>query len=274
MLARRLPGILPPLTPEERLDTALIHSVAGLDTRLALSGIRPFRAPHHTCSVAGLVGGGTPPSPGEVSLAHNGVLFLDEFAEFAPAALQALRQPMEDRRLTLVRAESRVTYPASFVLVAAMNPCPCGYQGDPKHSCGCGEAAIRRYRGRIGGPLMDRLDIMTRVDRIDPERLLDIEAEGPTSTEIRTGVLAAREYALWRSGGHSATLAGAELLKACALDGEARSFLTSAARSKHLSGRAITRLLRVARTIADLEGCERVGELQLSEAMGFRGWEA
>lgn len=273
MLARRLGGILPPLSDTERLETALVHSVAGLDPRAALAGRRPFRAPHHSCSLAGLVGGGSPPRPGEVSLAHNGVLFLDEFAEFAPAALQTLRQPMEDGSLTLVRAEARVTYPAAFTLVAAMNPCPCGFQGDPERTCRCGDPVVERYQRRIGGPLMDRLDLMVRVDRIDPERLLDTDREGEGSATVLGRVLGARERASARGVAANAHLAGSELLAACALDRHARRYMTGAARTYHLSGRAMTRLLRVARTIADLEGSQKVTESHLMEAAGYRAWE-
>jgi magnesium chelatase family protein len=273
MLARRLPGILPPLAPAERLETALVHSVAGLDPGPALSGIRPFRAPHHTCSIAGLVGGGGPPRPGEVSLAHNGVLFLDEFAEFAPAALQALRQPMEDGRLTLVRAEARVTYPAAFVLVAAMNPCPCGYHGDRERVCRCPEPIVDRYRARVGGPLLDRMDIMVTVDRIDPERMLDGGRGNDSSAALRRRVLAAREHSERRDVSSNARLGGGDLLLACALDRSARAYLTEAARRCHLSGRAITRTLRVARTIADLDGSDRVRDADLQEAATYRGWE-
>jgi magnesium chelatase family protein len=273
MLARRLGSVLPPLSAEERLATALVHSVAGMDERPALAGARPFRAPHHSCSVAGLAGGGSPPRPGEVSLAHNGVLFLDEFAEFSPAALQTLRQPLEDGRLTLVRAEARITYPARFTLVAAMNPCPCGYFGDGERACTCAEALRLRYTSRIGGPLMDRIDIAVRVDRVDPERLLETAAPGESSSEIRSRVLDARARAERRRETPVARLAGRELLQDCALDRPARSYLTRAARQHRLSGRGVTRLLRVSRTIADLAGIERVGEEHLVEAVAYRAWD-
>ena len=168
MLARRLPSILPPLDAEERLETALVHSVAGVDERAALSGLRPFRAPHHSASIAGLVGGGSPARPGEASLAHNGVLFLDEMPEFGPAALQALRQPLEDGSITLVRADGRMVFPARFALVGSANPCPCGFFGDSRRRCSCPDGLVDRYRGRIGGPLMDRIDLVVDVARIDP----------------------------------------------------------------------------------------------------------
>jgi magnesium chelatase family protein len=273
MLARRLGGILPPLSADERLDTALVHSVAGLDERPALAGRRPFRAPHHSSSVAGLVGGGSPPRPGEVSLAHNGVLFLDEFAEFSPAALQALRQPLEDGELTLVRAEGRVCYPARVTLVAAMNPCPCGFHGDAERRCTCTQPVLDRYLARIGGPLMDRIDLMVRVDRVDPEALLEDRREGEHSAEVRLRVLAARERACARRDVPVARLAGQALLEDCALDRAGRRHLTHAARSHHLSGRGVTRVLRVARTIADLDASDRVTEDHLLEALAYRGMD-
>lgn len=273
MLARRLPGILPPLTPDERLATALVHSVAGLDERPALAGIRPFRAPHHSCSVAGLAGGGTPPRPGEVSLAHNGVLFLDEFAEFSPAALQTLRQPLEDGSLTLVRAEARVTYPARFTLVAAMNPCPCGFSGDPERGCTCSHVMQQRYMARIGGPLMDRVDISIRVDRVDPAHMLRSDITGESSAAMRERVLHARHRAEERRTVPVSRLSGRMLLADCGLDRASRRHLTGMARRYRLSGRGVTRLLRVARTIADLDGACEVGEIHLSEAGSYRAWE-
>jgi magnesium chelatase family protein len=270
MLARRLPSILPALDPSEALETAVIHSVAGLDERRALSGERPFRAPHHTTSTAGLVGGGTPPRPGEASLAHNGVLFLDELAEFGPAALQALRQPIEDGVVRLVRAEGRVTYPARFSLVAAMNPCPCGFFGDTgRDSCRCPETLVARYHARVGGPLLDRIDLVLRVDRVDPDSLLEAPV-GESSGTVRARVEAARENGRSCGRGAARTLAGADLLAACSLTPEARRFVSTCARMHHLSGRGVTRLLRVARTIADLGASARVGELHVTEAAAYR----
>ncbi|HEX9092539.1 MAG TPA: YifB family Mg chelatase-like AAA ATPase [Coriobacteriia bacterium] len=268
MLARRLPGILPPLDPAEALDTAVVHSVAGLDETSVLRGARPFRSPHHTTGAAGLVGGGTPPLPGEASLAHNGVLFLDELAEFGPAALQALRQPMEDGVIRLVRAEGRVVYPARFALVAAMNPCPCGFLGDTPARCTCTDAVIARYARRVGGPLMDRIDLCLRVDRIDPEALLGARV-GESSAAVRERVVAARGFA-WARGGPSCGLSGRHLLETCSMSRAARKAIADCSRAYQLSGRGVTRLLRVARTVADLSSSGAVAEEHVLEAAAYR----
>jgi magnesium chelatase family protein len=268
MLARRLPSILPRLTPAEALEAAVVHSVAGLDATDVVAGVPPFRAPHHTATTAGLVGGGTPPRPGEASLAHNGVLFLDELPEFSPAALQALRQPLEDGHLTLVRAEGRVRYPARFALVAAMNPCPCGYLGDPLRSCSCPPALVERYRSRIGGPLMDRIDMVLRVDRTDTSRLLTDHAE-ERSDAVRARVCRALTHAGVR--GRARESSGAALLRACDLDEKGRRAVESAARTHRLSGRGVTRLLRVALAISDLAGSSGVAADHVLEASGYRG---
>lgn len=270
MLARRLPGILPPLDPAEALETAIVHSVAGIDERSALAGVRPFRAPHHTASTAGLVGGGTPPRAGEASLAHNGVLFLDELAEFGPASLQALRQPMEDGVVRLVRAEGRVTFPACFTLVAAMNPCPCGFAGTGGlKDCTCTDAVVARYQARIGGPLLDRIDLSLRIERLDPERLLQ-PPQGPDTATVRDRVVRARAFAQRRGAPPVRRLCGADLLAACRLPADARRTVTTCARLYGLSGRGVTRLLRVARTIADLEGSDRVTADHVHEAGTYR----
>ncbi len=269
MLARRLPGILPPLDEQERLQTALVHSVAGVDDAAALAGFRPFRAPHHSASVAGLVGGGSPPRPGEASLAHNGVLFLDEMAQFGPAALQCLRQPIEDGVVTLVRAEGRMRFPALFALIGASNPCPCGFLGDPARECRCNVAQIDRYSARIGGPLMDRIDLVVQVQRPDASLLLE-PGHGPGSEALRGAVLEARAQAAHRGLGNTGRLSGAGLLASCRMSSDACRFLEKAASTHHLSGRGITRMLRVSRTFADLDGVERVGTDQLSEALGYR----
>lgn len=269
MLARRLAGILPPLASDERLGVALVHSVAGLADSNALAGIRPFRAPHHSCSIAGLVGGGSPPRPGEVSLAHNGVLFLDEMPEFGPAALQALRQPLEDGAVVLVRADGRIRFPARVALVGAANPCPCGFFGDPDRRCACTPATVQRYQSRIGGPLLDRIDMYLRVERVNPSRIL-AGTPGERSAVIRERVAATRLASEGRGVASNSDLTGAALFASCRLSIEAREQVESHARVHHLSGRGITRLLRVARTVADLEKSEKVRSAHIDEASGFR----
>lgn len=269
MLARRLPTILPPLSEAERVQSALIHSVAGLDETDALAGVRPFRAPHHSASIAGLVGGGAVPRPGEASLAHNGVLFLDEMPEFGPAALQALRQPLEDGSITLVRAEGRLRFPARFALIGAANPCPCGFFGDDQRRCTCPQPVVARYQSRIGGPLMDRIDIVLDISRVDPALMLGHQA-GENSTTMRSHVAEVRRRAHERDGCASAELSGASLLRACGLSSDARTALERVGRSQSLSGRGVTRLLRVARTIADLDNSEVVATEHIAEAVGFR----
>jgi magnesium chelatase family protein len=269
MLARRLPSILPPLDPDERLESALIHSVAGHDETRLLAGVRPFRAPHHSASIAGLVGGGSPPRPGEASLAHNGVLFLDEMPEFGPGALQCLRQPMEDGVITLVRAEGRLTFPARFSLIGSANPCPCGFLGDVTGRCSCPPGVIDRYRSRIGGPLMDRIDLVCDVWRPDPGLLVN-GTRGTTSRELSDRVRSARVFAHRRSMGQTSNLSGAELLAACAMPSVVAEELESIARLHHLSGRGVTRMLRVSRTFADLENSERVHVEHLHDALLYR----
>jgi magnesium chelatase family protein len=273
MLARRLPTILPPLDDCERLETALVHSVAGYDDTLVLAGVRPFRAPHHSASIAGLAGGGSPPRPGEASLAHNGVLFLDEMPEFGPAALQALRQPLEDGHITLVRAEGRMRFPARFALIGAANPCPCGFRGDSDRPCTCAPGTVERYQNRIGGPLMDRIDLVVDVARIDPALLLG-SGTGARSRDLRECVLEARHRANTRGLGPTASLRGVVLLEACELGERSQRFLEQSARTHHLSGRGVTRLLRVARTCADVCGDTQVGIDHLGEALGYRAREA
>lgn len=269
LLARRLGSILPPLTVDERIETALVHSVAGLDESLPLAGIRPFRAPHHCASLAGLIGGGSPPRPGEVSLAHNGVLFLDEFPEFAPSVLQALRQPLEDGSVTLVRAEGRLRFAARFSLAAAANPCPCGFLGDPVKRCMCTDAMITRYRARVGGPILDRIDIAVGVERIDPAAIVR-GTVGESSAAVRERVIRAREGASADGRPAVTTLAGSALLDAARLDRAGVQALTEVCRAHHLSGRGVTRLLRVARTVADLESSNGVRVEHIMEALAFR----
>ena len=270
LLARCLCGILPEMCGEERVETALVHSVAGLDSEAVLAGMRPFRSPHHSCSAAGLVGGGSPPRPGEVSLAHNGVLFLDEMSEFGPSVLQTLRQPLEDGRVVLVRADGRYTFPARITLVAAVNPCPCGHHGDRERPCTCAPATVARHRGRIGGPLLDRIDVSVRVDRIDPAMLVRAQESSESSSRVRERVMAARRFSAERSAQPTRDLSGRALLDSCDLSGEAASTLADIARSRHVSGRGVTRLLRVARSVADLESSGPVKEPHVLEALSLR----
>jgi magnesium chelatase family protein len=267
MLARRLPGILPPLEFEEALEATAVHSVAGLLRGRGLLRERPFRAPHHSVSDAGLVGGSSLPRPGEVSLAHRGVLFLDELPEFRRHVLEALRQPMEDGEVVLSRAGRSVAYPSAFLLVAAMNPCPCGYRGDRVRACLCPDAALARYRRRISGPLLDRIDLQVEVPAVAPGRLAD--PGGEPSAAVRRRVGAARERQRAR-GAENARLRGAALRRHCAPDGRGRELLVRAAERLGLSARAHDRILRVARTLADLEGAERVGPDHLLEAIQYR----
>lgn len=276
MLASRMPSILPPLSQDEALQTALVHSVAGEDPAPALAGVRPFRSPHHTASSAGLIGGGSPLRPGEISMAHNGVLFLDELPEFRPSVLQGMRQPLESGRVVITRADGNVVFPARFTLVAASNPCPCGYLGDPERQCACTIPQIRSYQARVGGPLMDRIDLRIDVRRIPPGEVLNAGG-GTSSAKLREDVLRAREFASWRrtvdAEGRDA-LAGesgaAELVRACRLSEDDESFYEDVARSNHMSGRAIMRTLAVARTVADMEEARCVGRRHLCEALAFR----
>lgn len=273
MLARRLPGLLQPLSAAEALETALIYSISGLDEEPYLQGTRPFRAPHHSCSSAGLIGGGSPPRPGEISLAHNGVLFLDELTQFPPSALQALRQPMEDGFVTLVRAEGRITYPGKFSLVAACNPCPCGFAGDTQRQCTCTPQAVHRYMNRIGGPLIDRMDIHLRIDRVDPARLLSSGGGTPTA-DVEPVIRRARMAAIGRQGKPNAMLTGREARSVCRLKGSAGELLTGYAARCHFSGRAITKILRVSRTCADIVASPDVEVEHVHEALMFRTYES
>lgn len=276
MLARRLPGILPPMTHEEALEVTGIHSVAGLlPPGSALVVERPFRAPHHTVSRAGLVGGGRPAGPGEVSLAHHGILFLDELPEFPRSVLEALRQPMEDGWLSLVRAESRLRLPARFNLVAAMNPCPCGHLGDPRHACTCDPVHVARYRGRISGPLRDRIDLHVEVPAL-PYLELEGASRGESSSAVRGRVAAARQIqearGCSRPGGPVANgaLGPGAIDRWCTPDREARDLLAEAVDVLGLSVRGVHRVLKVARTVADLDGRERIARADVAEALQYR----
>lgn len=275
MLASRISSILPPLAQDEMLEAAVVHSVAGEDIGAVLSGVRPFRHPHHSATCAGLVGGGNPIRPGEISLAHQGVLFLDELPEFKSQVLQSLRQPMESGQVCLTRADGNVVFPARFMLVAASNPCPCGYLGDEEHACTCTLPQIRTYQGRIGGPLMDRIDLQLDVQRLDPSSVLSSGA-GTSSDTLREGVMRARAFAAWRCERKGPPArkrqprSPQEIIESCQLADEARAFAVSMAQAYSMSGRALVSALNVSRTIADLSECETVGVDHLAEALGFR----
>jgi magnesium chelatase family protein len=271
MLAQRLPGILPPLCFEEALETTMVYSTAGLLGGAALVGARPFRAPHHTVSAAGLVGGGGGPlvRPGEISLAHNGVLFLDELLEFPRHVLEMLRQPLEDRAVTIVRVRRGVTYPADFMLIAALNPCPCGHLGSSVRTCTCSTSAIVAYRARLSGPLLDRIDLHVDVPAL-PYRELASAEPGESSASIRDRVLAARERQHARHQRWNARLSSSELRRVAPLDGGGHVLLERAAARFGLSARALTRVRRVARTIADLAGSPAIATVHLAEALQYR----
>jgi len=275
MLARRLPTIMPDMTIEEALETTKIHSVAGLlPGNMALVATRPFRSPHHTVSDAGLIGGGRIPKPGEVSLAHHGVLFLDEIAEFHKDALEVLRQPMEDGQVTLSRAATSLTYPASFMLAAAMNPCPCGYFGDNNHECNCTTGSIQKYMSRISGPLLDRIDIHITVPSVKFKELSS-EACGEKSEVIRARVNGARRRQLERFKGEkrifcNAHMQSKDIRNYCPIDEKSKSLLNLAITKQGLSARAYDRILKVARTIADLENADHIDPTHIAEAIHYR----
>jgi magnesium chelatase family protein len=270
MLAKRLAGILPPLSFEEAIETTKIHSIAGLlPAGAGLLRTRPFRAPHHTISDAGLIGGGSgAPRPGEVSLAHNGLLFLDEFPEFPRNVLEILRQPLEDASVTIARSSMTLCFPASFMLVAAMNPCPCGYYGDPTRECRCTPAIIQRYLGKISGPLLDRIDIQIEVPAV-PYKELRAGEVAESSADMLARVEAAREIQAPR--GHANSRLPARVLrKLCALDDSGERTLEMAMRRMSLSARAHDRILKVARTVADLDRSESVTSKHVAEAVQYR----
>jgi magnesium chelatase family protein len=268
MLARRMPGILPPLTMEERIEVTKIHSASG-EGNGALVTRRPFRAPHHTVSTSGLAGGGSNPRPGEVSLAHHGVLFLDELPEFSRTALEALRQPLEDGHVTISRVAATLSYPARVTLLCSMNPCPCGYAGDRRRVCRCTAGQIERYQGRISGPLLDRMDLFVDVPRLTRQELRD-ERRAEESRFVRERVSAARGVQDLRQGSPNSALSGRRLREVCALRGDAERLFSRAVDRMGLSGRGHDRVLRVARTIADLLREEEIAAEHVAEALNYR----
>ena len=274
MLARRLPTILPPMSFDEAIETTKIHSVAGLlSEKDGLIGTRPFRAPHHTISNGGLIGGGTQPRPGEVSLAHNGVLFLDELPEFQRHVLDVLRQPLEDGEVTISRAAMSLTFPARFMLASAMNPCPCGFYGDPLHECNCTPPLIQRYLSRISGPLLDRIDLHIQVPAVKYKELAE-EEKSEESAAIRDRILEARGHQFRRLEPFgifcNAQMTPRTLRRFCKLDGESEKLMENAITRLGLSARAYDRILRVSRTIADLEAGEKIQPKHVAEAIQYR----
>jgi magnesium chelatase family protein len=270
LLASRLPGILPEATEAEALETATIASCSGAGIDTARWRQRPYRSPHHTASAVSLVGGGAHPRPGEISLAHNGVLFLDELPEWSRHTLEVLRQPLESGSVVVARAARTDAFPACFQLVAAMNPCPCGWAGDRSGRCGCSRESIARYRGRVSGPLLDRIDLHVAVPRLEPSELRSDAAPGEASASVRARVVAAREVQLTRSGKPNAQLLPNELDQHCRLTDDDQQLLEAAVEQLQLSARSMHRILRVARTVADLANCDQIATSHLAEAISYR----
>jgi len=273
LLARALRGVLPPLSDEEMLETLLVRSTVGLASEYSRE--RPFRAVHHTASAISICGGGSTMRPGEISLAHRGVLFLDEFTEFRRDLLESLRQPLEDGVISVSRAAGTVTYPARVLLATACNPCPCGFYGDPVEPCRCSASALERYRRKISGPILDRIDLYVNVPRLTPEELVQIgDDNGPPSEHVREKVIAARtmQWDRWGDQGYqcNAELPEKVLRRQVAVGGEERAFLKTMASKMRLSGRGISRVVKVGRTIADLAGSEKVAVEHLAEALAYR----
>ncbi len=275
LLARAIPGILPPLLTDEALEVARIYSVAGmLNGSHPLQRQRPFRSPHHTISQAGLVGGGTVPKPGEISLAHRGVLFLDELTEFSQKALEVLRQPIEDKIVTISRAKGSLTFPANFLLVTAQNPCQCGYHGDPIHECSCTPTMIQRYQAKVSGPLLDRIDIHIDVPRVDYDKLMNSAAAEPSSA-VRERVIMARERQYERFRDHPGLFANGDMVagqvqELCPLKPDAKQLLEISVKRMQLSARSYHRILKLSRTIADLSNCDTIELIHVAEAIQYR----
>lgn len=272
MLASRLPGILPPLTQDEMLAVANLYSISHHGQQEALLQRRPYRSPHHSASAAALIGGGSNPKPGEISLAHHGVLFLDELPEFQRNVLEVLREPLESGEIMISRAQHQVCFPARFQLVAAMNPCPCGYHGDNEQHCRCTPDRIRRYHDKISGPLLDRIDIQLNVNRLPPELLAQQAEPSEQSKTVRDRVTQCRTQQLKRQACTNAQLASKALEKHCALNPDDQQLLIDASKRLKLSPRAYYRILKVARTIADLDQSLAINSTHLSEAIGYRGF--
>ena len=276
MLARAFVSILPPLTKEEAIELTKIYSIAGLlDSKTPLITKRPFRSPHHSASSVGITGGGSIPKPGEITLAHRGVLFLDEMPEFQRTVLEVLRQPLEENFVTISRIQNTIKYPANFILIGAMNPCPCGFLGDKKKACTCSEFQINRYKGKLSGPLLDRIDIQINVQRLDDEELLNMKNDGETSDVIRKRVIAARKIQLERYKNDNiytnSELTPKLIKKYCKIDDEIKALLKGAINRFNLSARSYDRLLKISRTIADLDGSDDIKQEHIIKALTFRG---
>jgi magnesium chelatase family protein len=273
MLASRIPSILPVLSARERIETLRIHSIVGNPIENLLAGIRPFRAPHHLISDAGLIGGGPIPRPGELTLAHRGVLFLDEFPEFRRSAIEALRAPLENRSVSVSRARAREIFPANFQLVAAMNPCPCGRLGAPGQSCLCSRTTIAKYLGKLSLPILDRIDLQVDLQPVPPSLLTSPTSQPTKQCETRDRVALAHQRQADRSKKLNSELSGEELKQIAQLNSNATKLLTRVVAKQNLSARGFAKILRVSRTIADLEESESVTDQHLAEALSFRALE-
>ncbi len=273
MLLKRLPGIMPELTMDEAIETAKIYSISKkMGVKQAFSLTRPFRSPHHSVSFAGLIGGGSNPLPGEISLAHHGILFLDELPEFPRHVLEVLRQPLEDKKVTISRAQASIDYPADCLCVAAMNPCPCGYYGDTKTDCTCNKEQIKKYWKKISGPILDRIDLIITVPRLLKTDFFESDPQQNhyTTSELKNRVLLARNYQKDRQGKTNHMLTTADVKRHCRLDADSQQFLASAVDKGLLSGRSFSKVVKVSRTIADLDGCDAVQFKHISEAVQYR----